>query len=246
MQPNESTANREAMPMARATAEADLCLLLALLLQFPEEKTVAGLADGAVSRDVAAIAGELDADGASIDDVLAPLGRLEADLSSGATSIVEARREYTRLFNHPDGPAVPLFEGVFIDTERLREGEPSVRPRLFVNPAALDAERCYRQAGLKRASDINIPADCISTELEFLAHLHALEAQAMACGDKEKAARAVAWLEEFRRLHVSKWFRRFFERCAEESAYDLYRAVGALGAVGVSCSEAPATEQCAS
>ena len=246
MQPNETVGPDTAISVVRSTAAADLCSLLALLLQFPTEKTVGGLADGTLRDDIAVIAEELGAKEGPVVEALSLLDRLRTDLAEGATSIVEARREYTRLFNHPDGPAVPLYEGVFIDTERVREGKRSTGARLFVNPAALDAERCYRQAGLKRASDVNIPADCMSTELEFMAYLSMLEAQALVEQNATRVAEAAAWIGEFNRLHVEKWFSRFFERCAEESAHDLYRALGMLGRLVVHCSQAHAPERRAS
>lgn len=215
--------------LVRETALADGYALVALLLQFPDASWFSRLSDESLGRDVEAIARELSLDRAVTSRARAELAELAASLTAGSSSLADARREYTRLFNHPDHPAIPLFEGVFLDEERVRAGKPKTGARLFVNPAALDAERCYRQAGFKRSSDANVSADCISTELEFAARLHSERACALRDGDGEAKAAASERLAEFERIHATKWFACFFARCAEESAHPLYRAVGRFG-----------------
>ena len=54
-------------------------------------------------------------------------------------------------------------------------------------------------------------------------------AEALADGDERRACEARGQLEEFGRIHVAKWFLRFFERCEQESRHALYNAVGTLG-----------------
>ena len=216
-------------PAARETAIADLYALLALLLQYPTGETMEGLRNGTVKEDLRAIVDEAGFNENDCAAAFADLDELQHALESGSTDLACVRRERTRLFDHPDHPVVKFYEGVFIDDERIKAGLRSTGARLFVNPAALDAERCYRKAGVKRSSDINIPADCITTELEFMAHLHAMKAMALLENDGATSQDAQALMEEFVNLHVAKWFSRFFERCVEESPHALYRAVGTLG-----------------
>ena len=156
----------------RETALADYYAMLAVLSQFPTEDLYSGLIDGSLRQDFLSIAAELSLETKSLTEPLSELASLKEDLETGASSMMKLRREYSRLFNNPDHPVIYLYEGVFIDEELRRAGKPDTGARLFVNPAALDAERCYRQAGLKRSAKINIPADSVSTELEFMAYLY--------------------------------------------------------------------------
>lgn len=215
--------------VASATAVADHYNLLALFLQFPADRIVAGLADGSIEADWLVICREEGLNGPDVQSAADELRAARREAESGALSFDDLRRDYTRLFNHPDRPAVPLYEGMFIDRV-LKPENPNLRNQLlFVNAAALDAERCYRKAGLKRSPDVNVPADCMATEMEFMSHVHALKAQAIAGSDAERAAEATAWIEEFERLHLSKWGRAFFDRCTSESKTPFYRAVGLMG-----------------
>lgn len=227
---NTSNATVCEMPsIVREAAIADGYRLLAMLLQFPTDEVVSGLSDGSIALDIEAIAEEAGMEVSTRTALVERFTRMTSDPVSSKELFDDIRRERTRLFDHPDHPVIRLYEGVFLDEERKRAGRASTGARLFINPAALDAERCYRQAGIKRSSDINIPADCITTELEFLAHLHRARAEALADGDERRACEARGQLEEFGRIHMAKWFLRFFERCEQESRHALYNAVGTLG-----------------
>ncbi|WP_139652929.1 TorD/DmsD family molecular chaperone [Raoultibacter phocaeensis] len=211
------------------TALSDYLSLLALLVQFPTKELEGGLAEGTLHEDFLAVGREAGLSGSAFDTAVDRLRAASHEVRCDHEAMHAIRCEYTRLFNHPDHPAVKLFEGVFLDDERMREGKPGTGARLFVNPAALDAERCYRKAGLKKSTAMNLPADSMSTELEFLAHLHAESARAIAEENDALLGETETLLEEFTRLHVEKWFLRFFERCAEESRCSLYDAVGMMG-----------------
>ena len=211
------------------TAVSDCLSLLALLLQFPESELESGLSSGAIAKDVYSILKEAGFPESAAKEAGLLFDNTSVKFNSNPEAFREIRREYTRLFNHPDAPVIKLFEGVFLDDECKRKGKPSTGARLFVNPAALDAERCYRKAGLKKSSSINIPADCITTELEFLSHLHAERAKALAENDGNLLSSTESMIKEFTSIHVNKWIPRFFERCREESRHELYAAVGMLG-----------------
>jgi TorA maturation chaperone TorD len=158
--------------------------------------------------------------------------RLLAQRDSGdIPTFSEVRSEYTRLFDHPDMPAVQRCEGLF----RFFEKHPGQRsyegaPRRFINPAALDAERCYKKAGFKRSAALNEPADTISTELEFMHKLYEGKIEALVAGDGDAEAFADECIEEFVRIHGRKWWLAFFEAVTRESRIGFYRAVGLFGA----------------
>lgn len=213
----------------RHIALSDYLAMLALFVQFPTRELEDGLASGALCEDYRAIVEETGLSGPAFDAAGERLLAASREIRRGPAAVHAVRCEYTRLFNHPEHPVIKLFEGVFLDDERIREGKSSTGARLFVNPAALDAERCYRKAGLKKGSAVNLPADSMSTELEFLSHLHAQNARALAVRDNALLGETELLLEEFERLHVGKWFLRFFERCTEESRCELYTALGTMG-----------------
>lgn len=210
------------------TALSDACSALALLAQFPTKELIEGLANGGLLADFRAMfdeAGLTEGSAGALD----ALAAASADFKDEESGLSLARREYTRLFNHPEHPAVLLYEGVFLDQENMRAGKKALGTRLFINPAALDAERCYRQVGLVRDPQENIPADCMYTELEFLAFLHTSMARAALNKESERYSALESMLEEFTRIHVDKWFGLFFARCVEEGKNSLYTALGYLG-----------------
>lgn len=104
------------------------------------------------------------------------------------------------------------------------------RPRMFVNPAALDAERCYKAFGLMRSETKNIPGDSIVTELQFMSWLHAERARALSVEDEAAFEKATAGIEEFERIHMRKWAQSFFEKIAAEARIEPYRVIGKMGA----------------
>lgn len=211
------------------SAMADLYSLLVLFTQFPMQEIVDGLADGSINRDFEGIAREIGIQDKVIESISHLLHATSLELKRNSDALSELRREYSRLFNHPEAPIIRLYEGVFLDEELMRSGEASRGTRVFINPAALDAERCYRSAGLKRSGTQNIPADCISTELEFMAFLHSMKARDLIDGSERSTLNTDELIEEFTRIHILKWFMRFFERCSEESISSFYRTVGTMG-----------------
>jgi|GEM_PF-883719 len=224
---------------------ADMYAVLALLVQFPTPELAQGLAGGALQADVAAIAGELGIDAQAVRDLVdafdaackGDAGASFAGEVADAGSLYEAmRRERTRLFDHPDQPAVRIYEAQFLYELARERGEEhktgmlADMPQMFVNNAALDAERCYRAAGLVRDIQVNVPGDCMFTELEFMAHLHTCKARALNEGDAQAAAQVEAQIQEFARIHVARWFPAFFDALTLQ-AHGPYRLTGVLGAL---------------
>lgn len=217
----------------RKTALADYAALLAILFQYPMQPLIDGLVSGSLSSDFDAIARELELPCSKRQDALEQLSICQSSLVALQDPRRSARREYTRLFNHPERPVIDLYEGLFVDRVRVSEGKRSMDPRMFINPAALDAERCYRQLGFKRNPSINIPADCMTTELDYLSLAHRMHAKSILCSEADRVMEIGGAIDEFLRLHVEKWFVGFFERCIQESRISLYRTAGAMGRIYV-------------
>lgn len=222
IQSEEKVLNLEAL-----TALADAYALLAAMFQYPDKLIAENLAGGAMVEDAASIAEELGLPQEQLALIKGAQEQIAAQLSSAEEPLRALRIEYTNLFNHPEKPQIHIYEGLFIDDERVAAGKKSFGSLMFISQAALDAERCYKAAGLRRSSEINIPADCITTELEFLSFLHTEKARALM---EEDAAAADSWqekIDEFNRIHTRKWHHLFFKRCVERSE----GVYGALGSV---------------
>lgn len=269
--------------VVRESAIADAYMLLAMMLDFPTQQLAEGLASGAVQRDALAIAEEAGMGEAWKSSALAHDLTFVKDSigAEGEEELLKAMRiEHTRLFDHPENPAVNPYESQFLYMRKLEEGLRTdsewgmlderqakrglrlgetfgehfgrgandgsraadrgkrmasaqdyfdERPRMFVSPAALDAERCYKAAGLKRADAKNIPGDHIVTELQFMGRLHSGCARALMDGDEEANAIAKERIAEFERIHLKKWGEEFFTLLNRESRLGAYRLAGDLG-----------------
>lgn len=224
----------KSVDLSRLTARADAFTLLEMMTSFPESELVQAAVDGSLAADVSAICLEGDIEGA---DAVEALQALQGH--DGEEALTAARREYTRLFNHPEHPQVPLYEGQFLYEARQGvrgssasggKGGDAARPRLFVNPASLDMLRELRQAGLQQVSDRAMPADAMPVQMGFAAQLCARRAQALAEGDEEAAAAAAAAFDELCHYHLDKWMTPFFGAVGQHAADPLYRAMALFGA----------------
>lgn len=214
-----------------ATACSDMFGILASTLDYQSlEQVFNGLAGGTLRADVLAIAAELGLDDALIGDVELKLEICEQDIKAGVCTFADIRCEYTRLFNHPDYPAIAFYEGAFIKRQELAQGKLETdKDVLFINRAALDAGRQYKRAGVKRVKEKNIPEDCMSTEMEFMQYLFAQQAEAILTDDTVRKSDANEWIEEFSKIHLNKWMADFFDECSTLSTTGFYQAVGLLG-----------------
>ena len=215
--------------VVRHTAIADLYSLVAFLMQMPTAESVARLQEASPADDLRAIAGELGAEGSRVEALCARLDALHAQLAADENALHGVRVEHTRVFTQPHRPVVWPYEGVFMDDERVLAGMESTEARVFINPAAGDAERTYRAAGFK-VEGVREPADYIVTELEFLAKLHVQAAKAMLEGDAEMAAGMEEKLADFKARHANVWIPRFFMRVGEKCNHEFYLTAADLGA----------------
>ena len=216
--------------ITRDTACSDACSLLAMMMQLTTRELAWGIREGTVQEDIGAIAAEIGIDDSRLDKACSDL-RAAASSLSDEDFFHEMRAEYTRLFSDPDQPAIWIYEALYL-YEKTPEAQSGKRllPRMFVNKAALDAERCYKKAGLERNPDVRIPADHLATELEFLAFAWKQRAIARIEGDEAGILSASSSLAEFDRLHVAKWFADFFASCEHEGR-GVFVPIGIIGGI---------------
>ncbi|MGV8083888.1 MAG: molecular chaperone [Coriobacteriia bacterium] len=225
---NAVGSNAQRDELQRVVAISDMFRLMSLVLRFPTNEVAVGFLNGALSADVTDIFEEIGVNDSRIDDIVARFSDIQGDLANEEEFLAELRREYTYLFNHPDKPAVDIYESQFL---YRASGVESERPVHFVNPAALDAERCYRQADLTGSEDLREPADNMATEMEFMMYLFARKAVALEAGDSDGSERVETQIEEFSRIHLQKWALRFFGSVVSHSRTSAYGAVGLTGLV---------------
>ena len=215
-------------------ALADGCGILSLMLDFKRlPEVISGTVEGSMQEDMTAISAELlDSISLSADDTeetlhlvneaLAQFNLVQAQAKENMSSETwNIRREHTRLFDDPDKPALPYYEGAFINRRYQREGKDAPdQDILFINRAANDADRQYKRAGLKRDPSQNIPGDCMITEMAFLQYMATKTAADLSFD---------AMLREFIRLHMRPWAQDFFSELTKESSNPYFQGVGAWG-----------------
>ncbi len=218
--------------LQKLTATADFYSIMSVMLDYltlPE--VYEGIKSGTLQGDVRAIVDEMKLTDSRIDTALEMLDTVREQIASGVFQYTHLRQEYTRLFNDPKNPAIGFYEGTFINRKYEEAGKPSPdNSSLFINQAALDADRQYQRAGVTRdIAKANIPGDCMLTEMAFMQHLFQLKAQAVLDSAAERSEKADAWLYEFKRLHLKVWMHDFFEKCYQVSTREYFLAVGLLG-----------------
>lgn len=220
----ESTIERD---IQRAAAASDMYQLLSMFLHLPTREIAAGLLDGSLAEDVLAILSELDFSIETIEQFGTSFAKIQNRQQTAEKLLSEMRQEYTRLFTHPKEPEIAIYETLFRYDPESDEGKPS----LFISPAALDAERCYKKAGLVMSKEINEPGDHMATEMEFMMYLYLQKAKALKEEQQEEIERREAEIKEFSELHLQRWAKQFFDRCVESSNSEVYRTFGELGSI---------------
>jgi TorA maturation chaperone TorD len=214
-------------------AIADFCNLLAVLLRLPKEETIAMLVDGNVASQISEMSVDAGFNESQKEQILTSLGSIREQIKRDGIELSALRHAYTTIFTHPEMPLIFPYESQFLYWEANPNGSYDLAPRVFVSDAALDAERCYKKAGLTRSPDVNVPADHIATEIEFMGKLYSHKAELLERVElsTEECDRVDELIDEFSRIHFEKWGIRFFEKCAQTDVYPLYKTVGTLGVV---------------
>jgi len=222
-------------------AISDFYQLLAISLRLPDHDLAQGMLDGSYGQDAVNILQELYCDEEKIAEVKKLFAKLSlnAKLSSNdelslskdkvTSFLIEMRREYTRLFDNPKNPALSIYETVFLhDPEEEKE-----ELMLFMSPAALDAERCYKEAGVSLVKQSSEPADHMATELEFMMYLYAKKGQVLQEGNEEAFNLINKQIKEFHKLHLNKWALDFFKKLQAEAKLLPYQGIAQIGIIGL-------------
>jgi len=166
--------------------------------------------------------------------VSAALEKLPREGSGTEAFHSQLRCAYTTLFTHPETPLISPYESQYLFWRKHPDGSFKDAPRMFVCPAAVDAERLYKKTGLSRSKELNEPGDYIATELEFVAHLFSRTAELIGFDENDKLAYdELNWLDEvyaeFSRLHIQKWWLSFFTELAASREHPFYSLIGTIG-----------------
>ncbi|TWH59999.1 putative component of anaerobic dehydrogenases [Desulfitobacterium sp. LBE] len=221
--------NRQEQDAMNAFTISDFFQLLSISLRLPNHELAQAFLDGSYGRDALYILEELSCtqeEIASVREALKNLASTEEDVTA---FLIQMRREYTRLFDDPKKPAVSIYETLFVHNSEDKGGV-----MLFMSPAALDAERCYKSAGVSLVKQSAEPADHMATELEFMMYLYAKKGKALQEESAEELAVLEKQIKEFTDLHLHKWCRAFFDKLACEAGLTFYQGLCRLGQVGLS------------
>jgi TorA maturation chaperone TorD len=229
--PSTAEFTAKELQIQKCIAASDMYRLLAMFLHLPTEEMVAGILDGTLAEDISQIIQELQFQDKTIEIIRIKLGDLQTGISEERELFTEMRREYTRLFTHPKRPAVAIYETLFLFKP---EAGMMQKPSLFISPAALDAERCYSQAGLQRSKEANEPGDHMATEMEYMAYLYYRKAKALHDHHQAEVEMRNRQIKEFSELHLQKWGVDFFNRCLSASESQVYQTFSQVGSIFLS------------
>ena len=172
------------------------------LFLYPEERRLAKLI---------AAAGELyEGDSLASFPFFGPWQQLFRALHRLAEDeIAELQEQYTRLFLvNPDSPP---YESFYLDPQRNATGW-----------VVAQLEREYAKRGLALSSSLQEPADHAAVELEFMAFLCKVEAQAWNREASEEGRQILNWERAFLEGHLKRWFPAFARRLATLDPEGLY------------------------
>lgn len=221
-------------------AIADAFSLLAILCDCPNEQLALACVDDSLKSDIDSLCKECGIKSSHVLDALAALDIYCKTAVSAESLLYELRCEYTRLFNHPERPRIPLYEEQFLfeyasssrsQANQVQRGKhfDDLKPRMFVNPASIDAMREYRQAGMKQADERAIPADAMPVQMSFLAQLFTRALEAKTVKHDNALAAVAGQIGEFCHYHLDKWMAEFFGACTQVTCNPLYKTMGLFG-----------------
>lgn len=222
--------NRQEQEAMNAFTISDFFQLLSISLRLPNHELVQALLDGSYGRDALYILEELSCTQEEIASAREALKTLVSTKEDVTSFLIQMRREYTRLFDDPKKPAVSIYETLFLHNPEEDKGG----VMLFMSPAAIDAERCYRSSGVSLVKQSAEPADHMATELEFMMYLYAKKGKALQEEKAEELAVLEKQIKEFADLHLHKWCRAFFDKLASETGLAFYQGLCLLGKAGLS------------
>ena len=123
------------------------------------------------------------------------------------------RSEYAELFLGPRPPLAPCFESMYVGSPR----------RLFTD-VTRSVRDAYESNGIAVVKRNRVPDDHIGYELEFMARMADLQAQAATEGRAADEADCAAVQVRFLSEHLGSWVGSFLERMERAACADFYRA----------------------
>lgn len=211
-----------------AFAASDFYQLLSVSLQWPSGELVRAILDGSYLADGLNILAELACREQDLQAVKAAFEPLREKAGDANILLTALRREYTRLFNHPEQPVIDIYESVFLSKQK---GGVELKD-VFLNPVTADVERCYRAAGLINKS--REPADHLVAELEFMMYLYRNKGQALQEGNEEQAAQLEEHIKAFVDRHLGNWCPALFALLETHAQVPFYQGVGKVAKSGLS------------
>ena len=127
----------------------------------------------------------------------------------------DLQREYTRLLVGPGAGYIPPFASIYLHLAEAGKA-------LLWGAEAARVEATYRAAGLEIAHGQPRLPDHLALELQFLQHLCACQADALARGETEEAAQWQAQQEFFLREHLLSWLPRFAAQVEQSARLPFY------------------------
>ncbi|WP_019851177.1 molecular chaperone [Desulfitobacterium sp. PCE1] len=221
--------NVQVQDVMTAFAISDFYQMLSISLRLPNHELAEAMLDGSYGQDAVNILEELSCSQEDIAKMREALNALISAEEDATTLLIRMRREYTRLFDDPKKPALSIYETLFLHNPEEANGG----VMLFMSPAALDAERCYREAGVRVVKQSAEPADHMATELEFMMYLYARKGKALQEQNAEEITRIEKQIKGFEELHLKKWGQEFFEMLRTETNEATYLAVAQLALLGL-------------
>lgn len=211
-----------------AFATSDFYQLLSLSMQFPSEELAIAMSDGSYLEDGIAILEDLSCSNEEIQFVRKAAEQLTTAKDS-TKLLKEMRCEYTRLFNDPKRPQLAIYESVF---HYLPAGNKE-KPMLFMSPEAMDAEKCYRDAGIKVETKFGEPADHMAVELEFMMFLYANKGKALLENNPSELEMINRHIQKFTEGHLNKWGFKFFEHLEATTTHEHYKLIAIIAKAGL-------------
>lgn len=208
---------------------SDFYQLLSLSLRFPSEELAIAVLDGSYKQDGLNILEELSCDGEDLLQLGVALDKLKETTRNPAQLLSEMRREYTRLFDHPEQPSISIYETTFVNKGNEKPDERI----LFLSSISSDVERCYQEAGIRLVNESSEPADHMAIELEFMMFLYKNKGRALQEKNTELIKKMEEQIQKFEKDHLTKWGYEFFNSMEAEARNAFYRIVAKLAKIGL-------------
>ena len=140
-----------------------------------------------------------------------------SSLKPDETSLDDLSLEFSRLFMGP-GKHVSPYESVHMGGEGGS----------LWGPETSAVKKFIEKSGFAYDEDFRSLPDHISVELEFMAHLTSVEAEAWRLRDSDNAINCLRFQKEFLARHLGRWVASFSDKVAELAEIPFYPQMASL------------------